>query len=551
MSESKNIENLFQDAFEGHLQSPSQKVWNEVDSKLRGARINAFVKNKFAHFTAKPSSYVWTKINAALWIPRFLKFNISQLNIYYIISIAGISIASIWGLSNYNQNNKIALPLVENRRDLSEIGKPNHSISDNTENNNTNNTINSIAVNSTNNKVDFTEETNLELEKNSDNKAQQNNQNTSPSQEHSEIASNTYATSTESEEQKNAIQIPFNNKPQTIEPKLENNNTENGLQTIINKWMPILSPKSFHLQYIPSPDTYIQISSNSEIKRDEIVPDTIGYDAFGEPIIIPDTYVSFEPYIGFSFSQPNFSSLNSENNLLALRYTGGTSQVWSQHYGLSINIISGNFSISSGLSYAVLNENLNIKTVTETVSESSYFDYFENQQTDYDTTLILDLDAWLQGDTIYYAHIDSTQIIVSDSAIMFTTDTTFSTISNQYNNTISYVEIPLVFGYSFGNKQINITPSAGLIAGFLSGATGGYINPTTGSYSEITLLKPYNKILLTLQTSIKLRYYITDNFGILAEPWYRYSLNNVFDKSTNIMKTDHRIGLNLGLSYRF
>jgi hypothetical protein len=262
-------------------------------------------------------------------------------------------------------------------------------------------------------------------------------------------------------------------------------------------------------------------------------------------------YVAFEPYIGFSFSRPIYSSINSENSLFALRYTEGTSQVWSQHYGLSINIVSGNLNISSGLSYAVLNENLSIKTTTETISEYSYFDYFESQQTDYDTTFILDLDAWLQGDTIYHAHIDSTQILINDSAILFTSDTAFNTISNLYSNTISYVEIPLIFGYSFGNNKINFTPSAGLITGFLSGASGGYINPITGSHSEITLLKPYNKILLTLQTSIKLRYYITDNFGILAEPWYRYSLNNIFDNSADIKKTDHRLGLNLGLTYRF
>jgi hypothetical protein len=541
MDKKKNIEDIFKNAFEGYVEKPSAGSWSKVDSKIKVQRINYQIKHAFDNFKITPSSKVWQKINATIWFPRFLKFNISQFNIYYAAFALLLVTSSIIIVNNIQTKDK-GLALEANNLFVDKQYK--------------------LIIN---NRVQE-QNTNFIFEE----------QYVSEPEIHN---NNVYAQAYSDEKQEllqdinegNSVNINEDNLIVTAEEKdiiteitINENITEKNEKSIVTEdidytkttdqiewWMPKLTVKGFVLPYIPQIDVYITPTPSALANRDEIVPDTVGIDAFGEPIVIYNNCVSIEPYFGVSSAISQYSALTTENNLLAANYQNGVNSNISYHYGMLINLRQNDFNISCGLSYSHINEDLNTEKINQIITEYPYFDYFENQYTDYDTTLILDLNAWLQGDTVYYELIDSININFTDSVLLFSNDTVYNSIFNHYKNSATYFEIPLSIGYSFGGKNLSITPSVGVVTGFLSGATGTYLNPSTGNNSEITVLKPYNKLLFSLQGSVKFRYYFEQHFGIMLEPWYRQNLNNVYQDISGVYKTDMRYGINFGLTYRF
>lgn len=535
MNKKKNIEDIFKNAFEAYVEKPSAGSWNKVDNKIKAQRINYHIKHAFDNFKIAPSAKVWQKINATIWLPRFLKFNASQFNIYYAalaLLLAGSGIA----LLNSKEEFK-GLPLVEHNISIEKPYKqaiiiPQEQKSDYIANNN--NSTTELENNFINN---------LDVNDNTDEELTQHISDVIYINENELVAS---ANEVEHED----VLITDNNlavKNSFI--TTEETDIEKTIEQV-EWWMPKLKMKGFILPYIPSIEEYLSPSPSVLVNRDEIVPDTVGIDAYGEPIVIYNSCVSLEPFFGVSSAVSQYTALNSENISLAEKYENGVNSNISYHYGMLVNLRQNNFNISCGLSYAYINEDLNTEKINQIITEYPYFDYFENQYTDYDTTLILDLNAWLQGDTVYYELVDSINVIFTDSVMLFANDTVHNSIFNNYQNSATYFEIPLSIGYSFG-KNLSITPSVGFVTGFLSGATGHYLQASTGNTSEISVLKPYNKLLFSLQGSIKFRYYFEQHFGIMLEPWYRQNLNNVYEDVSGVYKTDYRYGVNFGLTYRF
>ena len=547
MNSKNNIENLFKDAFEGHMEKPSSSVWKKVDGQMKGLRTPHLFKSAFEQFTVKPSAYVWSKINAALWLPRFLKFNPLSFNVYYA-ALAVVSTATILTINNNYNNAPLALPpLNYNTSDVSvyrsivvPIDKNNNiALLDKTSNNQS--VTDYYLPVATRKEQDKKEELQLEqnlLSENTDNNDVTEGIVTNNNiDENQSTLDNTSVIEEFNETQEFTSDVVSHNKDPFIEEQIW--------------WMPKLNAASFLLSYMPDPQNYVEIPPGKYNHRNDIVPDTVAFDVSGEPIVIPDSYISIEPFVGTSWGYPKYFASQSENIELTSQYTNGVSQKWSKHYGLCVSAQSGSFSITSGLLYSVFEESLEVETKNQVISEFSYYNLFENEHTLYDTTWALDLDAYLQGDTVYVPLVDSVVFVYTDSVIQFSTDTSSQNITNNYQNSVSYVEIPLIFGYTFGSKSFRVTPGIGAIAGFLSGVKGTYLLSSTGTPVEATLLQPYNKLILSLYGSVKIQYYFDDNFGVMAEPWYRQNLNNIYQDIAGVKKNDYRYGVNIGLTYRF
>lgn len=536
MNKNNNIENIFREVFQGYTEKPSAGSWNKIDNKIKVQRFNYKFKYAFNNFRINPSSNVWQRINSTLWLPRFLTFNISQFNIYYaalILLVAGSLSTTFY----YNKKSeKAGLPLIS--QDIS-VSRMNKSI------------ITKQSISETN--LDY----NMEVVENNDipNSILYSQQNESIEDIETQIIDNHNAENVIVDFEEDRFSENFESI--SHEDKDLMGNSENSGDNYnynrfgINRIKHGIKLNNIKLPYIPSIKSYLLPKVASLEPRDEIIPDTIAFDAYGEPIVFYNNSVSIEPYFGVSKAFSQYKALSEESATLTDAYQNGISSKMSYHYGLLVNLKLRNFNISSGLAFANINEVFTIETLERIIAEKPYYEFFDNQYTQYDTTLIIDLDAWLQGDTSYFEVIDTLSITFTDSIQLLSNDTVFNYVTNSYQNSATYFEVPFIFGYSFGGKRLNVNPSIGIVAGFLSGASGYYLNSLTGQTAEITALKPYSKILVSAQASVKLRYYFGDSFGLMLEPWCRHNLNSVYQDIVGVKKSDMRYGVNFGLTYRF
>ena len=111
MKNKNNIEDIFKNAFQDAEETPSQKVWNNLNKKL-------FVKNfaqKFVNFSVKPSEKVWIAINRQLLWKQFLHFSFTKFNVYYASIIGIITIFGIFYLNNNTSNNNSEIKYLNSK----------------------------------------------------------------------------------------------------------------------------------------------------------------------------------------------------------------------------------------------------------------------------------------------------------------------------------------------------------------------------------------------------------------------------------------------------
>lgn len=151
--------------------------------------------------------------------------------------------------------------------------------------------------------------------------------------------------------------------------------------------------------------------------------------------------------------------------------------------------------------------------------------------------------AWsLTYDSIYMEQWDSVYTQKEDPAVL----------ANNGRHSMSYIEIPLLAGRSFGGEKLRFEIQAGGAVGILTGTQGSiYINPRlerlVASDAHINQFREWQ---FNVMLRAGLRYDVTPQIQATLFPVVRYSLLNAL----NAQAIDQRYlgyGLNIGLSYRF
>ncbi len=531
MSSNKHIENLFKDSLGEFHQKPSSKVWFKVQKMVLPAKVKYLCQQSLSGFHHAPSASIWAAVNARLIWFRFLYFNPYTFNVYYLgaaMLVGGLGLAAFTVLNN-KTGQYIHTPIALNKRIVEtdiDFREAFHQIDRYQQ---------QTAV-----------ATGVVYRGNID--AATNKQTVLYSDNHNQVdnAENAIADSDVLPGRQVDLMPDSNIPVAESSPKISELSTES---PIFIQRLPISSFQQ-KLKFKPEPYDFERLAFGSFMQLHQpIVPDTLGYDSRGEPIVVAGQYFSYEPFWSVVsgrthlFSQNEEMAVNLRDNPVEYNIVNTGSS------GLHVAFQHRHFRAVSGLAYTNYRETYTQESSTSIVQYSieHYIRQFEGWQRD--TSWILDLNSWLQGDTVYFAFVDSVYFSYSDTIMTVLADTVTKREINQRNAEYAYFEIPIIAGYTFQHRNWYITPQTGLLTGFFTRASGYY--PTdTGLSLEMSNLHPLRSVQFSWYAGCNLRYYFSHNVGIMAEPWVTRSLTPAFSKDVALNRYNMRYGLRIGLSVR-
>lgn len=204
---------------------------------------------------------------------------------------------------------------------------------------------------------------------------------------------------------------------------------------------------------------------------------------------------------------------------------------------------------SLGMSYINVRKKVDYNLVNITLTDKSYYNVFDNS---YWNVIFIDSFFQTTPDTTWIVVYDSTYVPSIDS--IFVND--YDTISNSANynetNKYSYLEIPLIFGYTIlGSKKLFIDIKSGIITGILIRKNGKTVLPVNQKEIVDVSALPLIKTNFSIYLSAKINYQVNNKFRIFVEPYYKKSLKSIYAQNYLLMEKRARWGFRFGMEYLF
>jgi hypothetical protein len=565
MNKKQNIEDVFRQGFDDFQIKPSGKVWNGINKQMAAPRLEASYKNAFEGFRISPSEQIWRRVAAAVWVQRFIHFSPFSFNIYYLAIISSAIIGTIAVINNNTNLDFVDFDenkyLVQNSDSLSIDQNQIESFEA---------FVNVSAVE--NQIADFVEKQQIIVEPIIKD---------DPSISDVVVTKNEKLIGTRINSQDNINTSVIDQNDFTGESKTDNNDTfvESNIvksdigndisNNLVNNYdvkstqklkgviaNPTLTPNRIFinnnkfLSYKPQWFEKADLVFVGLPDYDEIVKDTIGYNYKGEPVIVDKSWFELGSYYSPYLFDVKSKTLNQElvsNNLM---FNNGVQPKFSWSAGLSLSYNYNRFRIESGLMYGTQSEEfLQMIKAYDTLTVYSY-NYFENSDWNYDTTLILDLDEFLQGNIVYIPYIDSTQFYFNDSIMVSMQDSVLQDKLLTAGTKMSYIGVPIIGGYEFASGKFVFTPKIGVVFGILQNQTGTGYRISDGKIVEVSALE-MNKFTLNYYGAINLQYRTEEHLGLFAEPYISGAMMSEFKKANPADRRSTNYGVRLGISYRF
>ncbi len=504
--------------------------------------IEDIFKESFSDFKVEPQSQVWNKVEQNLKWKRFWHFHYRRFNIYYLflLVVAGIGGMLLWNMNNqhkyFTQNNE-----TDEKTYQSEI------IS------NENKVVSKNNVRQPNKK---------QKTKKTDNKNRKHIRKTT------ELTDKIKPDSlkiTGTNKPKNTIQVkkqPMNKnyqypKKTNTAPADDNTlniKTEKKDSTLIDSIKKEPKQKSKNLQ---SDTICLQIPAIHP-KLNQLQLDTIAYTAYAlkydsmkTPMLNNQETKHWMAELFYSplVNQANRTTANHmlKNNVL-LRSDANSQQV-SYTLGAKIGYHLKKWDVQTGLAYTQINENFSYQYQEYDIYSKYYYEHaFSEIQ-------VTDTVGWLQfGKESAYDNMapvmHSRTETIHDSTLTMVYDTTSRVTTYENPNTFSYLEIPVLFGYSFNNRKFDYTLHGGIIAGILLNRKGKTISLSDNSAVSVES-EPMQNTSLIMYGSLAMHYKFSQQFGIVAEPYIKTQVNSLFESSYPISQKYNSFGVKIGLRFMF
>jgi len=521
MTQKKDIKELMRD----FTPTAPENGWENVSEKLAQESVQD-IRDNMEEFQPPVNSAHWKPINRRLIFNRFFTFNRKQFNIFYLlILLLFISGIGILAAPNLFENNAYH-PLAYNEN-ISAINNPDTL---------KNNTVgNADPVNQTNN------------DKHSGNALA--GQSEVPSS--GTVADRYYIPPSNTNANNNSKNSIENSLSKRTENETRHNKTiqtsENETQT---RAAIAFMPK---LKLLPIQQTFSKFLSLGKFTP---LPDTLGIDAFGDPILSekPNFALSLGVYGNYNANIYNLSDnpeLLIENQSIASIFNNRSNADFGYGFDLNLDYIDNQFILSSGVSYQQINRNFNSTVPTVNIDSTKYFNYFDNYEWQYDTTYYINIDTLaITGDTIYSPYIDSTWIAFQDSSLAYQIDSTHGTKHISEKEIVRYISIPIWVGYRETTEKWELHAQLGLITSIpiYQQITWYNLENNEFIYSKQA---PLSNILLTAGFRAYFARKINENWLIGIEPTYYYRLNNLFDKNYPIDTKQHLFRVGFKIQYQF
>ena len=225
----------------------------------------------------------------------------------------------------------------------------------------------------------------------------------------------------------------------------------------------------------------------------------------------------------------------------------------SYYFGLNFGQQLNKLNWQVGLNYATYQEQINYSSEISAPSllNTSYWNLFNTTDTTVSGKWVIDsifAGHW-SYDTTYMNTVDSNYVEQWDTTIVTKQDSTLQ--QNNGVHSLSYFEIPLFVGYTFGKDKWFLDVQPGVSVGFLSGSRGSrYIDKNLrGLVEPSASLEQFNKVIWKAHLRVGVRY-VFEKWDLGLYPHYSYTLNNVLN-STKVDQRYGNFGVSIGAYYRF
>ena len=546
MSENyNNIEDLFKNSFEKAKVNPSEQTWNNIENQLRS---ESYFYNKFKGYLVKPSTIIWNNIQRKLFYINFFRFNFSTFNFYYLVSILALLFIGTYSIisenTDFNQN-----ALVTNNQHVNDYDiKPVEAFL---------NTTNENKSYNIDNKENIATEINTVVEENDiienidltpvDNVADDINNKENIAKEINAVI------------EKNDVVENINITPVDLVADVINN--EENIATEINAVVDKVNSVSYNTGYKTIGYEIINLIHKGPItlNTDSLITfsdfeykDTLGTDAFGDPIIMETTNWSLDILLDPAFTSSIIRTTSVEDNNYEETYNNALSPMLSNSFGININYSYKNLIVQGGVCYKKFNEQFNYNQEVLLIDTISYYETEYRYEQQFDTIFVFDLDEYLEtGDTNYIPYTISNTVKVPYEVSVTDYDSSMSDQNIKVRNTYSYIEIPLSIGYQFKQNKFTVSPKFGLITGLYINSSGKSLNSTYSIEDINNEKQTYIIPSFSMIATIGFEYKINDFFSFVADPYYRKSINSIFIKSNPISHKFNAYGLKLGIRYNF
>ncbi len=581
MSSKQNIEDLFRSGLEDYSVNPSGKVWSGINKKLAGPRFEALYRNAFNGFKISPSEQLWRRIAAVVWFNKFIHFTPFSFNIYYLAIITSAVIGTVVTVDNNTDldfvhfEQKSVIPVNSEKDTANFIKMPFAEV---------------LAENYTEWELTYNQkysEKNVETaevvvkdEKNGEKtkipvSVTVNNKNTGslpdeitsqPSEMPAEDNSlkNTMLNrgvlgETKNNEAVNIASSEAGNKANSETGEITDYSTEkttdpgnNEVKSVAKYLIPPRLKVTYNhmLTYKPQWSELADIAFEGIPELDVITHDTIGYNYLGDPVVVEKSWFTAEAFFSPYMCDYNYTLLNQELESNYDFYSANKKPGFTYSAGLGFSYTNNRFRVETGVAYHILNGNINQETACYDTITSYTFNYFEAEKWNYDTTMILDLDEYLQGNIVYIPYVDSTLVTYTDSIETAYQDSVLVNKLILANNTYHIIDIPVIAGYEFTYGKFSVTPKAGIITGLVVKNSGTAFNIMDGKIYDASLL-PANRVLFDYYAAVNLQYRISEHTSIFIEPHIRGDINSMYKETYAISEKTRKYGIKTGISFRF
>jgi hypothetical protein len=251
---------------------------------------------------------------------------------------------------------------------------------------------------------------------------------------------------------------------------------------------------------------------------------------------------SLELFAAPVYTTKSVSALNVSPDYLNLRKENEKSLV-TYNLGLELKYSIKNFFLQAGINYSKVGEkidyNKNLFASLDT-SESGWqlYSYLK---------VFVDTINW---DSTNGFAIMTTSVPTLDSIWEHFEDSVFNSVKEKGNNELTYIEIPLMIGYSLGKGKLSCQLSAGVSYGILSGTKGKLLRTDASGFNDIVIATPYRKNIYNFLFRIGCSYHFNEKISVFLQPSFKLNLNSVFESSYPVSQKYKSYGLNIGLNYK-
>jgi hypothetical protein len=539
VNKKQNIEDAFRSGFDGYTKTPSDKVWNGINKKMIGPRMESMYKNAFNGFKIAPTGQTWRRVAAALWFNRFIHFSPFSFNIYYLGIIITAVVGTVVSINN-NRNldfvhfsdpfenpaklktKQIVIEQTASTNSNLDLRNTETDYFELKEDENISNTIETNAITNTNNN-------NIIVNNNSQANRQTNN-----------------ITETTIDIENIILENIAEN---IIETNIENSNVDNK-ENFIVKLERLIRFNTYNLTYNPTTSEIADAVINGIPKLDAISYDTIGVDYHGDPILQEKSSFIIDLYVSPYMHRYNNLLLNSELQNNFDLYDENINPCMSFSAGLGFAYMYKNIRFETGIGYHRMNETISLSTQGYESNSHTYYNYFDELVWQEHIVHVLDLDEYLQGNIVYIEHVDSVLTFISDSTLITYTDSTLVSENLNAENSFSFIDIPIIGGYEFNFGKISLTPKAGIIGSILIKREGTCYDITSRDITDVQA--EYNSgLLLDYYTAINLQYKMGKHISLYIEPNLRGDITSVYKNNFALDQKSNKFGLRTGVYIKF